>query len=119
MPNDNIRNFLNAYVTNPDPRYALMLKGKWGCGKSFFIDSWLKEYQQPAVEAGESDIVLKPVRVTLYGLKQTEQITKAIDRELHPLLYSKGMKVANSQDEIENAYKSCEEHLEDCRENCI
>ena len=96
MPNDNIRNFLNAYVTNPDPRYALMLKGKWGCGKSFFIDSWLKEYQQPAVEAGESDIVLKPVRVTLYGLKQTEQITKAIDRELHPLLYSKGMKVAKN-----------------------
>lgn len=94
MPNDNIETFLNKYVENPDPRYAVMLKGKWGCGKSFFIDGWLKNYQQPAVEASEEDIVLKPIKVTLYGLTKTEQITTAIDRELHPILYSKGMKVA-------------------------
>lgn len=94
MPNENIRNFLNAYVMNPDPCYAVMLKGKWGCGKTFFIDGWLKAYHQPDVGAGAEDIVLKPVKVTLYGLKTTDQITKAIDREMHPFLYSKGMQVA-------------------------
>lgn len=94
MPNDNIRNYLNAYVMNPDPRYAVMLKGKWGCGKSYFIDGWLKAYQQSDEGVGAEDIVLKPVKVTLYGLKNTDQITKAIDREIHPFLYSKGMQVA-------------------------
>ena len=29
---------------NPDPQYAVMLKGKWGCGKSFFVNKWIKEY---------------------------------------------------------------------------
>lgn len=94
MPNENIKSFLDSYVTNPDPRYAVMLKGKWGCGKSYFIDGWLKTYQQPDTGAGAEDIVLEPVKVTLYGLKTTDQITKAIDRALHPFIYSKGMQTA-------------------------
>lgn len=96
MANENICNFLNSYIENPDPRYAVMLKGKWGCGKTFFVDRWLVEYQQPEVEAGENDIVLQPIKVSLYGLTRTEQITKAIDRALHPILYSKGMQVAKN-----------------------
>ena len=32
--NENISQYLSKYLTNPDPRYAVMLKGKWGCGKS-------------------------------------------------------------------------------------
>ncbi len=94
MPNENIKSFLDSYVTNPDPRYAVLLKGKWGCGKSYFIDGWLRGYRQPEVEAGAEDIVLEPVKVTLYGLKSTDQITKAIDRALHPFIYSKGMQTA-------------------------
>lgn len=43
MANENIRNFLNSYIENPDPRYAVMLKGKWGCGKTFFVDRWLRD----------------------------------------------------------------------------
>lgn len=40
MPNENIKNFLNMCVENPDPRYAVMLKGKWGAGskqRSFVV----------------------------------------------------------------------------------
>ena len=96
MPNENISIFLKSYVENPDPRYAVMLKGKWGCGKSFFIDRWLERYQQPEIEAGEDDIVLQPIKVSLYGITKTEQITKAIDRALHPIMYSKGMQVAKN-----------------------
>ena len=96
MPNDNIRIFLKSYIENPDPRYAVMLKGKWGCGKTFFIDRWLEEYHQPEVEVRENDILLQPIKVSLYGMTKTEQITKAIDRALHPILYSKGMQVAKN-----------------------
>lgn len=89
--NENISTFLNEYVVNPDPRYAVLLKGKWGCGKTYFIEKWLKDYEQPAEDAGAEDIVLKPIKVSLYGLTNIEQITKAIDRALHPVLYSKGV----------------------------
>lgn len=28
-----ILDFLNSYADNTNPQYAVMLKGKWGCGK--------------------------------------------------------------------------------------
>lgn len=83
--NELISKYLSDYMHNPDPQYAVMLKGKWGCGKSFFVNKWIKEY----TNAGEG-VSLKPIYVSLYGLKDTSQITEAIDRVLHPLLYSKG-----------------------------
>lgn len=92
--NQTISDFLRTYLENPDPRYAVMLKGKWGCGKSYFISKWLEEYKQSGEDYGQNDIVLEPIKVSLYGLKTTDEITKAIDRALHPILYSKGMAIA-------------------------
>lgn len=83
--NELISGYLSDYMHNPDPQYAVMLKGKWGCGKSFFVNKWIEEY----TNAGEG-VSLKPIYVSLYGLKDTSQITESIDRVLHPLLYSKG-----------------------------
>lgn len=86
--NELISKYLSDYLHNPDPQYAVMLKGKWGCGKSFFVNKWIKEYK-PA----DRKKSLKPIYVSLYGLKDTSQITESIDRVLHPLLYSKGAKL--------------------------
>lgn len=85
--NENITEYLNKYVNNPDPQYAVMLKGKWGCGKSFFIQKWLKGYKETVAD---NELVLEPIYVSLYGLKETSQITNAIDKVLHPILHSKG-----------------------------
>lgn len=86
--NELISKYLSDYLHNPGPQYAVMLKGKWGCGKSFFVNKWIKEYK-PA----DRKKSLKPIYVSLYGLKDTSQITESIDRVLHPLLYSKGAKL--------------------------
>lgn len=86
--NELISKYLSDYMHNPDPQYAVMLKGEWGCGKSFFVNKWIKEY----TPAGEEEC-LEPIYVSLYGLKDTSQITESIDRVLHPLLYSKGAKL--------------------------
>lgn len=96
MTNQVIADFLQTYIENPDPRYAVMLKGKWGCGKSHFIGRWVDDYKQPRDGYAPNDIVLEPIKVSLYGLKTTEEITKAIDRALHPILYSKGMILAKN-----------------------
>lgn len=87
--NENISQYLSKYLTNPDPRYAVMLKGKWGCGKSFFIKQWIEGYKS-AFKKGKA--VLEPIYVSLYGLTDVSQITTAIDRVLHPYLYGKGAK---------------------------
>ena len=90
--NENIVNFLNGYMTNPDPQYAVLLKGKWGCGKTHFINHWIDTYQKQEAE----DKVLEPVYVSLYGLSETKQITTAINRALYPILYGKAAKAGKT-----------------------
>lgn len=85
--NENIKNYLSTYMENPDPRYAVLLKGKWGSGKSYFIKNWINDYKE---KEKDNLVVLEPIYVSLYGLKEIEQIKLAIDRVLHPILYSKG-----------------------------
>lgn len=34
-----IENYLNEYIKQDNPQYAVMLKGKWGCGKTFSSNS--------------------------------------------------------------------------------
>lgn len=87
--NTDISNFLNYYVTLPDPQYAVMLNGKWGCGKTFFIKSWIDTY----CNATNGDVEkLHPIYVSLFGLNALQQITEAIDREVHPFINSKFVK---------------------------
>lgn len=91
MPNQHIITALNTYISNPDPRYALMIKGKWGCGKTYLVKEWIKDtFEKPE---NKSEVVLEPIKISLYGLTDTEQITRAIDRQLHPFLYSKAAKI--------------------------
>lgn len=86
--NENIVNFLNGYMMNPDPQYAVLLKGKWGCGKTHFINHWIDAYKgNPTTEQ-----VLESIYVSLYGLSDTKQITTAINRVICPILYGKAAK---------------------------
>lgn len=85
--NEIISDYLFKFAEHPDPRYAVMLKGKWGCGKSFFVEKWVKQFAEK-YENGEQ--TLQPLYISLYGLKSVDQITKEIDKQLHPYFYSKG-----------------------------
>ena len=35
--NEDIIRFLNGYAALPSPQYAVLLRGKWGCGKTYFV----------------------------------------------------------------------------------
>lgn len=96
MKNQNIGEFLTTYVNNPEPGYAVLVKGPWGCGKTFFINNWLESYSTPKGDYTEDDIVLEPIYVSLYGKTSIDQITKDIDKALHPILYSKVYKVVKN-----------------------
>ena len=42
--NENIVNSLEQYVEDVNPQYAILLSGSWGCGKTHFIEAWIKQY---------------------------------------------------------------------------
>lgn len=89
--NKNIINFLNEYVEIPNPQYAIMLRGAWGCGKTFFIHQWMKQLNN---NKDADKLEWQPIYVSLYGLTNIQQITEQINKEISPWLYSKGMKFA-------------------------
>lgn len=97
--NENIVNFLNGYMMNPNPQYAVLLKGKWGCGKTHFINHWIDAYKgNPTTEQ-----VLESIYVSLYGLSDTKQITTAINRVICPILYGKAAKAGKVLAKIASA----------------
>lgn len=84
---------------NPDPQYAVLLKGKWGCGKTHFINHWIDAYKgNPTTEQ-----VLEPIYVSLYGLSDTKQITTALNRVICPILYGKAAKAGKVLAKIASA----------------
>ncbi|MBO7111921.1 MAG: hypothetical protein J6W18_08235 [Bacteroidaceae bacterium] len=84
---------LNDYVQIQKPGYAVMIKGEWGCGKSFFIKNWIDTIESTfkgKERSKEDDLIrLKPIYVSLNGLRSTSQIDESLKRAISPLLYSK------------------------------
>ena len=91
--NNLITSFLDEYIINPDPQFAVFLKGKWGCGKTHYITNWLKKYQDIDESDDVCSITLEPLYVSLYGLNSISEIKTAIDREINPFFYSKTGKI--------------------------
>ena len=89
--NEGISSFLTNYIKLDDPQYAIMLNGKWGCGKTYYVNHWINDYKE---DNKENEEALTPIYVSLFGLNEISQITDAIDREIHPFLHSKFMGVA-------------------------
>lgn len=80
-PNAHIRDFIEYYCTMPSaPRYAVLLKGNWGVGKTWFVQDVLKELE---------DNSIRPLYISLYGLASYDDIDNAIFKQLHPILSSK------------------------------
>ncbi len=85
-PNEHIEDFLKYYskLNNP-PHYAVMLKGNWGVGKTWFLKDVMKQLNSP------NDQARKYLYVSLYGVESLKDIENEFFRELYPLLSSKGV----------------------------
>ncbi|WP_323659365.1 P-loop NTPase fold protein [Aliarcobacter butzleri] len=69
MQNKHIKEFLNYYIGLPNPQYAVFLKGKWGSGKTHFINKFLNKYIQNKT---------KFIKISLFGLKDISEINYKI-----------------------------------------
>ena len=96
--NSTIKTFLDKYIVDPDPRYAVALRGSWGCGKTFFVDNWVEELRQRNAANPEHPdaITLQPIHVSLYGMKSVAEVVQSIDRQVRPYMHSKWMKVGKN-----------------------
>ncbi|MCX8667727.1 hypothetical protein J3T99_08885 [Acetobacteraceae bacterium B3987] len=85
-PNAKVAKVLDKYCYGTSkPPFALMLDGAWGCGKTWFIKRFFEEKKKNRA----SDNELNMIYVSLYGIQNAEEITKAIYTAIHPILGGK------------------------------
>ncbi|KFN38616.1 MAG: hypothetical protein JU82_10855 [Sulfuricurvum sp. MLSB] len=85
--NQHINEFLDYYLNLSEPQYAVLLSGKWGSGKTFFINEF-KEKNKSSY---------KFIHISLFGLKSKEDIHKQVIFKLFGLqsnTVSKTMEIA-------------------------
>ena len=86
--------YLNEYIKMSRPQFAVMITGKWGCGKTYYIDGLIKQWEKAKVKTDKESIQLKPVYVSVYGLHTISEVVRKIKMKVRPWLYSKGAAVA-------------------------
>lgn len=88
-PNGHVREYLNYYVNRESaPKYAVMLSGRWGVGKTFQVERIVSDLLSPTTK--------KYVRVSLYGLKSPQEIDDAMVAALYPWTNNDGMRIASA-----------------------
>lgn len=95
--NENIINSLEQYVKDVNPQYAILLSGSWGCGKTHFIETWIEQYNAThnitqakkfTFKKQKSPIILRPIKVSLFGLHSNTELIETINRELSPIVFN-------------------------------
>lgn len=76
--NEHITSYLDWYLDIEDPEFAVMIKGEWGSGKSYFIKKYIKTKKDK-----------KFIFVSLNGLATTKEIDYQILCEVHPVFKNK------------------------------
>ena len=83
--NEHIEDYLNYYCNlDQSPEYAILLKGAWGSGKTWFIKKYCEKLE---------DNDKKSLYVSLYGITDFAEIDNIFFQQLHPVLSSKGMAI--------------------------
>jgi hypothetical protein len=123
--NNHIEEYLDYYCSTELPRSAVLLKGQWGSGKTWFIKQYYKKNNPREIDIWKDpvDLILlgellhkvnfvgkawryffrkeqisprKFLYVSLYGLDTLSSIDEAIFQELHPLWGSEQVRIAGN-----------------------
>jgi MoxR-like ATPase len=77
---EELEEIVSDYLKANNTDYAILIKGPWGCGKTYFF----KESLIPLAK----QMGFKPIYVSLYGLNDTKKISENVFFQIIPLLGS-------------------------------
>lgn len=88
-----IRTLLESYVQmSPSPDYAILLCGKWGCGKTWLIRDIFKPPTNsitPPPKAEGNNSAPEVIYVSLFEKATLSEVSKDVFTQLHPVLSNK------------------------------
>lgn len=77
------------------PHFAILLKGKWGVGKTYFIEKLIKEYPdknktRKTCKISNAEIKRNNfLKISLFGITSIKEIDDKIFQEAHPIISKK------------------------------
>lgn len=82
-----IEQVVSRYLEEKDTDYAIMITGEWGCGKTYYVNKYLKDkIGAKKCFVGTKEECYKPLYLSLYGVSDVSDIKIRIIEELFPLL---------------------------------
>jgi len=83
--NSHVERYLDYYCGLAHaPEFAVLLKGQWGAGKTWFINRYLEKLKEKEKQH---------LYISLYGIASLSDIDDEFFRLLHPIMSSKGMAI--------------------------
>ena len=90
LHNLSVEKALKDYCHFPHSQgFAVMLNGRWGSGKTHFINRIKNDLVPPGKDATKN----KPLYVSLYGVQSAEEIGDQLFQQLHPVLGHKATRL--------------------------
>jgi len=83
--NSDVEEYLDYYCQlSHAPGFAILLKGQWGAGKTWFINRYSEKLKKRSQQC---------LYISLYGMSTLSEIDDKFFELLHPILSSKGMAI--------------------------
>ena len=80
LTEEEIKRELDDYLYNVRMKYAVLLNGSWGSGKTYFIKKYIESLERQYEQHKENDNkkYKKPIYISLYGLSSISEIKNKI-----------------------------------------
>lgn len=91
--NENLKVVIEQYL-KIDSNYAVIISGKYGIGKTHFFKEQLAPMISNLESLSDASKKLIPVHISLFGIKNIEDIQTELFLALHPLLKNGAIKLA-------------------------
>ena len=87
--NEHIENYCIEYIESDfNPQFAILLKGEWGCGKTYFINKLISRYSSKGQKIQRNEIIY----LSLFGISNISEIDERLYQKMHPFLSSEQFK---------------------------
>ena len=87
MKEEQINQAISDYLLIANTTYALLIDGKWGCGKTYYWNNTISPEiisKTNSINDYKKDKKYKSIYISLYGIENVEEISKRIFLELLP-----------------------------------
>lgn len=85
--------YLDHYLDLLESNFAILLKGPWGCGKTWFIKDYIDKKNKQLISSKKIICSNTFIYVSLYGVKNIVDIDKRLFLAMNPFFDRKGAKM--------------------------